>query len=436
MMIAKFVLICALVVAPALAKGVAIREEPKELEKTSQREELSKTSQRVEQLKVEQVEVEQQREEFSQIKDEELPVQQLREEAPIKGQAPRYEAKPIREELAKGQPELPKAVKGFEPQRAIEEQKYEQQQEQVEIKQEEYVEQAPLAPAQAIKGAPLVAPLGQAEPYSFSYQAEGSSRKEESDANGVVRGQYTLQGGDGAQRVVEYVADQNGFRASVNTNEFGTENRSPAAVNLRSSQPSAESITKGLEPAVAAAPALAPTKTREEAPRISQVLYAETKGAAPIAPLAIPAAPLEKARPAEEAPRKGQKIAQELELPQQQEWAPAEHVKSAPLRAPKAVGSPKQLQRSANFQSATAHRVVPAVVPVLRQVAPATVLRAQRPTVVRGPVPVVPVRPTYVARERYLPASPVLVQPAYRRPVGPRVSFYGSEDEHVGFLKA
>lgn len=97
----------------------------------------------------------------------------------------------------------------------------------------------------AVKG--LAAPIAETEPYAFDYSVEGSSRRESGDTKGVVRGQYTLSSPDGSRRIVDYIADRDGFRASVNTNEFGTESRAPANVNLRSSQPAAEDISLRLE---------------------------------------------------------------------------------------------------------------------------------------------------------------------------------------------
>jgi len=83
-------------------------------------------------------------------------------------------------------------------------------------------------------------------PYSFSYVADAidgrSSRDEVSDGTGVVRGSYSILGDDGIKRIVTYIADENGFRAKVQTNEPGTESKSPANVVFESSQPLAEEL--------------------------------------------------------------------------------------------------------------------------------------------------------------------------------------------------
>lgn len=76
-------------------------------------------------------------------------------------------------------------------------------------------------------------------PYQFSYTApaEGgsSSHQETGDGNGRVTGSYTVEDEDGRSRIVEYVADEDGFRASISTNEPGTSNQNPADVSIASS---------------------------------------------------------------------------------------------------------------------------------------------------------------------------------------------------------
>jgi hypothetical protein len=66
-----------------------------------------------------------------------------------------------------------------------------------------------------------VAPLGLAEPFSFNYDVKdeygnGQYRREEGDSNGVVRGSYGYTDANGLYRIVDYVADQDGFRGSFN----------------------------------------------------------------------------------------------------------------------------------------------------------------------------------------------------------------------------
>lgn len=71
-------------------------------------------------------------------------------------------------------------------------------------------------------------------PYAFGYQAEGSARQESADASGKVTGSYQVVNEDGSVRLVKYVADENGFRADIDTNEPGTKSDNPADVTLKS----------------------------------------------------------------------------------------------------------------------------------------------------------------------------------------------------------
>ncbi|GBM74295.1 hypothetical protein AVEN_20302-1 [Araneus ventricosus] len=113
-------------------------------------------------------------------------------------------------------------------------------------------------------------------PYSFNYRSilkDGvgdSSRSESSDGTGKVQGSYSLNNGEGHFRVVEYVADQDGFRAVIRTNEPGTKSMNPANVIMQSEsganeynpvvhQPAAEKPASPIiKPAVAPEPARAP----------------------------------------------------------------------------------------------------------------------------------------------------------------------------------
>lgn len=80
------------------------------------------------------------------------------------------------------------------------------------------------------------APMGQAEPFAFDYKIEddygnGQYRKEESDKNGVVRGSYGYTDVSGIYRHVEYVADENGFRANIKSNEPGLSSETTKSAN-------------------------------------------------------------------------------------------------------------------------------------------------------------------------------------------------------------
>ncbi|XP_027203201.2 uncharacterized protein LOC113797080 isoform X2 [Dermatophagoides pteronyssinus] len=70
------------------------------------------------------------------------------------------------------------------------------------------------------------------EPYSFNFNVNddsgnGQFRREEGDRNGVVRGSYGYTDAWGLYRIVDYVADKNGFRANIRTNEPGLVERNP-----------------------------------------------------------------------------------------------------------------------------------------------------------------------------------------------------------------
>ena len=86
--------------------------------------------------------------------------------------------------------------------------------------------------------APRVPETYSYSPYSFNYVAQGedgsSSRQETGDASGRVVGSYTIAVEDGRRRVVDYVADQDGFRATIDTNEPGTDVQNPADVVFHS----------------------------------------------------------------------------------------------------------------------------------------------------------------------------------------------------------
>ncbi|KAF8793074.1 Cuticle protein 10.9 like protein [Argiope bruennichi] len=81
--------------------------------------------------------------------------------------------------------------------------------------------------------------LSASTPYQFSYSAPaingGSTHEETGDEYGRKTGSYTVQNEDGSERIVQYVADENGFRASISTNEPGTANQNPADVTIQSS---------------------------------------------------------------------------------------------------------------------------------------------------------------------------------------------------------
>lgn len=74
------------------------------------------------------------------------------------------------------------------------------------------------------------------EPYNYNYNwanefGSVASKEEESDGN-TVRGSYSLQEANGVYRIVDYIADANGFRATIRTNEPGVDVPAPAGVEV------------------------------------------------------------------------------------------------------------------------------------------------------------------------------------------------------------
>lgn len=75
-----------------------------------------------------------------------------------------------------------------------------------------------------------------ATPYEFGYDiadehGNKQSRQESGDAAGNQRGSYSIDLVDGRKRIVDYVADGNGFKAVVRSNEPGTDpSQDPADV--------------------------------------------------------------------------------------------------------------------------------------------------------------------------------------------------------------
>ncbi|GFX58505.1 cuticle protein 16.8 [Trichonephila clavipes] len=79
------------------------------------------------------------------------------------------------------------------------------------------------------------------QPYEFGYgindHFSNQYRQEAGNGVGGVVGSYGFTDARGIARRVNYVADHAGFRAQVNTNEPGTANQNPAAVQVNSDSP-------------------------------------------------------------------------------------------------------------------------------------------------------------------------------------------------------
>lgn len=75
-------------------------------------------------------------------------------------------------------------------------------------------------------------------PYEYGYQLDDTQGShghiEKRDESGRVEGEYSINLGDGRVRVVRYVADENGYRADISTDELGTESKNPSDVYIGS----------------------------------------------------------------------------------------------------------------------------------------------------------------------------------------------------------
>ncbi|GIY97164.1 hypothetical protein CEXT_576791 [Caerostris extrusa] len=75
-------------------------------------------------------------------------------------------------------------------------------------------------------------------PYTFNYDVlrnDGqirNSRSESADGSGRVQGSYFLTNDEGHYREVLYLADEDGFRTIIRTNEPGTKSSNPAGVDM------------------------------------------------------------------------------------------------------------------------------------------------------------------------------------------------------------
>lgn len=118
-----------------------------------------------------------------------------------------------------------------------------------------------------------------------------SSRQEVADGTGKVEGSYTVTNDEGHTRIVDYVADQYGFRANIRTNEPGTDNKNPADVMIESAAPLTpyQYVPRYRNPYVAAPVLSAPVA----APVLSAPVAAPILSAPVAPPVAAPVLPAE-----------------------------------------------------------------------------------------------------------------------------------------------
>ncbi|CAN7996632.1 unnamed protein product [Ixodes hexagonus] len=111
-------------------------------------------------------------------------------------------------------------------------------------------------------------------PYSFGYDTvdefgNKQYRHETSDANNFKRGSYGYTDANGIYRQVDYIADANGFRATVRTNEPGTAPSAPAGVLYDAKPVPAPATVRALTPVplvLAPVPTPSPATARFVAP--------------------------------------------------------------------------------------------------------------------------------------------------------------------------
>lgn len=82
-------------------------------------------------------------------------------------------------------------------------------------------------------------PVGPPQPYTFSYDITNDfgtrlSQTENGDSNNVKTGTYSYSEATGIFRNVNYIADKDGFRVTIDTNEPGTKSSAPADVVINS----------------------------------------------------------------------------------------------------------------------------------------------------------------------------------------------------------
>lgn len=141
--------------------------------------------------------------------------------------------------------------------------------------------------------------------YDFGYEEKhtsgGSFRQETGDAFGNKVGSYGLHDADGRVRIVKYVADANGFRVIVNTNEPGTAPSTPAAASINVPQepvvpapaPVAQVLSAGPVQPIATAPvatvAVAPAPVTVQAPPVIKTVVSAAPVVQPAPVFAAPA---------------------------------------------------------------------------------------------------------------------------------------------------
>ena len=93
------------------------------------------------------------------------------------------------------------------------------------------------------------------EPYQFGYEfadelGMNQHRQEVADSSGVVKGSYGYLDPLGVQRIVEYIADKDGYRVVVKSNEPGISAQNSADTHFIVETPPPAVIAQELKPVV------------------------------------------------------------------------------------------------------------------------------------------------------------------------------------------
>ncbi|GFT80392.1 cuticle protein 16.8 [Nephila pilipes] len=94
------------------------------------------------------------------------------------------------------------------------------------------------------------------QPYEFGFNfgdglGMAQHRTEVADSTGVVRGRYGFMDPQGLFRNVEYIADRNGYRAVIRSNEPGTASQAVGDAVYEVRPPPPAVIAQGLRPPAA-----------------------------------------------------------------------------------------------------------------------------------------------------------------------------------------
>ncbi|GFQ79012.1 uncharacterized protein TNCT_433891 [Trichonephila clavata] len=92
-------------------------------------------------------------------------------------------------------------------------------------------------PDAALKKEDLEEPKYPPIPYNFEFDTRDENgttlfRRESQDRSGKVEGRYGYKDMFGTERIVEYIADENGYRAKIKTNEPGIAKKNSAGVEF------------------------------------------------------------------------------------------------------------------------------------------------------------------------------------------------------------